>query len=177
MSASARFDFKPEEVRALAAAAPTLPEAPVDDPDESVCRAAAADPSLTPEVLEALLADPRTAEGAAANPSLPVSRMHALLDRCLNGDATPTDVGGTPRGDADRTADRAQPTRRVVAAQDEEVRAGRGTRDQLGAAPSLRPVGLAPRSATRMSDPMHGLRMGIMFCLLQMGGAHEGPQI
>ncbi|MFI1067897.1 hypothetical protein ACH4TC_39240 [Streptomyces spororaveus] len=77
------------EVRALAAADPTLPEPPVNDPDESVRRAAAANQSLTPQALEALLADPRTAEGAAANPSLPVHRMHALLDRCLNGAATP----------------------------------------------------------------------------------------
>ncbi|WP_314245008.1 hypothetical protein [Streptomyces sp. DSM 40907] len=77
------------EVRALAAADPTLPEPPVDDPDESVRRAAAANPSLPPQALEALLADPRTAEGAAANPTLPVPRMHALLDRCLNGAATP----------------------------------------------------------------------------------------
>ncbi|MGW6704030.1 hypothetical protein ACWGDE_03900 [Streptomyces sp. NPDC054956] len=77
------------EVRALAAADPALPEPPVDDPDESVRRAAAANPSLTPQALEALLADPRTAEGAAANPSLPVPRMYALLDRCLNGTATP----------------------------------------------------------------------------------------
>ncbi|MEU0647996.1 hypothetical protein [Streptomyces umbrinus] len=76
------------DVRALAAADPTLPEPPVEDPDESVRRAAAANPSLTPEALEALLADSRTAEGAAANPSLPVPRMHALLDRCLNGAAT-----------------------------------------------------------------------------------------
>lgn len=76
------------EVRALAAADPTLPEPPVEDPDESVCRAAAANPSLAPQALEALLADPRTAEGAAANPSLPVPRMHALLDRCLNSATT-----------------------------------------------------------------------------------------
>ncbi|MFF5705510.1 hypothetical protein ACFY7H_23905 [Streptomyces sp. NPDC012794] len=76
------------EVRALAAADPTLPAPPVEDPDESVRRAAAANPTLTPDRLEALLADPRTAEGAAANPSLPVPRMHSLLDRCLNGAAT-----------------------------------------------------------------------------------------
>lgn len=82
------------EVRALAAADPTLPEAPVEDPEESVCRAAAANPRLTPEALEALLADPRTAEGAAANPSLPVPRMHALLDRCLNGAAIPPTAAG-----------------------------------------------------------------------------------
>jgi hypothetical protein len=75
------------EVRALAAADPTLTEPPVEDPDESVCRAAASNPSLTPQALEALLADARTAEGAAANPSLPVPRMRALLDRCLNGTA------------------------------------------------------------------------------------------
>ncbi|GHB75257.1 hypothetical protein GCM10010347_52020 [Streptomyces cirratus] len=68
----------------------TMPAPPVDDPNESVRRAAAADPSLTPQTLEALLADPRTAEGAAANPSLPIPRMHALLDRCLKGATTPT---------------------------------------------------------------------------------------
>lgn len=82
------------EVRALAAADPTLPRPPVDDPDEAVRRAAAANPSLTPEALETLLTAPRTAEGAAANPSLPVPRMHALLDRCLNGAATPPTAAG-----------------------------------------------------------------------------------
>ncbi|MEW1908408.1 hypothetical protein AB0442_08105 [Kitasatospora sp. NPDC085895] len=89
------------EVRALAAADPALPAPPVDDPDEAVRRAAAANPGLTPQALEPLLADPRTAEGAAANPSLPVPRMHALLDRCLygGGAAPPTaagDRGETP---------------------------------------------------------------------------------
>ncbi|WP_406432755.1 hypothetical protein [Streptomyces sp. NBC_01589] len=77
------------EVRALAAADPALPDPPVEDPDASVRRAASANPNLSPEALEALLADPRTAEGAAANPALPVPRMHALLDRCLNGAVTP----------------------------------------------------------------------------------------
>ncbi|MEW2489522.1 hypothetical protein [Streptomyces sp. NPDC048411] len=77
------------DVRALAAADPTLPEPPVEDPDDAVRRAAAANPNLTPETLETLLTDPRTAEGAAANPSLPLLRMHALLDHCLNGVATP----------------------------------------------------------------------------------------
>ncbi|WP_392666858.1 hypothetical protein [Streptomyces sp. LN785] len=81
------------EVRALAAADPILPEPPVEDPDESVCRAAATNPSLTPEALESHLADPRTAEGAAANPSLPVPRMHALLNRSLNEAATPPTAG------------------------------------------------------------------------------------
>ncbi|MGW3661397.1 hypothetical protein ACWD6R_39845 [Streptomyces sp. NPDC005151] len=80
------------EVRALAAADPALPDPPVEDPDASVRRAAAANPSLSPEALEALLADPRTAEGAAANPALPVPRMHAILDHCLNGTATPLAV-------------------------------------------------------------------------------------
>ncbi|MCX4780299.1 hypothetical protein [Streptomyces sp. NBC_01264] len=70
-------------VRALAAADPALPEPPLGDPDDAVRRAAAANPALTPESLETLLADLRTAEGAAANPSLPVPRMHALLDHCL----------------------------------------------------------------------------------------------
>ncbi|MEV7730039.1 hypothetical protein AB0P15_35800 [Streptomyces sp. NPDC087917] len=77
------------EVRALAAADPALAAPPLDDPDASVRRAAAANPSLTPQALEALLADPRTAEGAASNPSLPVPRMHALVDHCLNRAATP----------------------------------------------------------------------------------------
>ncbi|WP_234314358.1 MULTISPECIES: hypothetical protein [unclassified Streptomyces] len=84
------------EVRALAAADPTLPEPPVDDPDDSVCRAAAANPNLAPQALEALLADPRTAEGAAANPSMPVPRIHALLDHCLNSAATPATTAGRP---------------------------------------------------------------------------------
>ncbi|MFJ2747036.1 hypothetical protein [Streptomyces sp. NPDC087297] len=82
------------EVRGLAAADPALRRPPVDDPDASVRRAAAANPSLAPETLETLLTDLRTAEGAAANPSLPAVRMHALLDHCLNGAATaPTAAG------------------------------------------------------------------------------------
>ncbi|MFF4321394.1 hypothetical protein [Streptomyces sp. NPDC001568] len=82
------------EVRALAAADPGLLEPPLTDPDEAVCRAAAANSSLAPETLEALLADPRTAQGAAANPSLPVPRMHALLDHCLAGAPTPATTAG-----------------------------------------------------------------------------------
>ncbi|MFH9610849.1 hypothetical protein [Streptomyces sp. NPDC017448] len=77
------------EVRALAAADPALPEPPVADPDASVRRAAATNPNLAPETMEALLADPATAESAAANPALPVPRMHALLDHCLHGTGTP----------------------------------------------------------------------------------------
>ncbi|MFG2291772.1 hypothetical protein [Streptomyces sp. NPDC048603] len=77
------------EVRTLAAADPTLPEPPLEDPDDAVRRAAAANPNVTPETLDTILTNPRTAEGAAANPSLPVPRMHALLDHCLNGAATP----------------------------------------------------------------------------------------
>ncbi|MFE1548015.1 hypothetical protein [Streptomyces sp. NPDC058718] len=76
------------EVRALAAADPAVPDPPVEDPDASVRRAAATNPSLSPEALETLLTDPRTAEGAAANPALSVPRLHALLDHCLNGTAT-----------------------------------------------------------------------------------------
>ncbi|MEU3425059.1 hypothetical protein [Streptomyces gardneri] len=76
-------DHSDPEVRALAAADPALPDPPLEDPDASVRRAAATNPSLSPEVLETLLADPRTAESAASNPSLPVPRMHALLDHCL----------------------------------------------------------------------------------------------
>ncbi|WP_314612563.1 hypothetical protein [Streptomyces stackebrandtii] len=76
------------EVRTLAAADPALPDPPLEDPDASVRRAAATNPSLSPEALETLLADPCTAEGAAANPALSVPRLHALLDHCLNGTAT-----------------------------------------------------------------------------------------
>ncbi|MFD7324193.1 hypothetical protein ACFV9D_24350 [Streptomyces sp. NPDC059875] len=89
-------DHPDPEVRALAAADPALPDPPIEDPDASVRRAAAANPNLSPEALEALLADPRTAEGAASNPSLPVPRMHALLDHCLNG--TATKPGAVQRG-------------------------------------------------------------------------------
>ncbi|MFJ6247370.1 MULTISPECIES: hypothetical protein [unclassified Streptomyces] len=89
------------QVRALTAADPAVPDPPVEDPDESVRRAAATNPGLTARVLEALLADPRTAEGAAANPSLPVPRMHALLDRCLNdAPASPTTAQGRGAADA-----------------------------------------------------------------------------
>ena len=83
------IDHPDPEVRALAAADPALPVPPVEDPDASVRLAAATNPSLSPEAVEPLLADPRTAEGAAANPALTVTRMHALLDHCLNGTATP----------------------------------------------------------------------------------------
>ncbi|WP_406859066.1 hypothetical protein ABZO31_01975 [Streptomyces sp. HUAS MG47] len=90
------IDHPDPQVRALAAADPALTDPPVDDPDASVRRAAAANPSLKPHALEALLADPRTAEGAAANPSLPVARMHALLDRCMNADPTRRSEAGRP---------------------------------------------------------------------------------
>ncbi|MFF2774133.1 hypothetical protein ACFVU3_04420 [Streptomyces sp. NPDC058052] len=73
------------EVRALAAADPGLDRAPVHllaDPDERVRRAAAAHPALRDEdALAALLDDPATAEGAAANPNLSARRLHELLDR------------------------------------------------------------------------------------------------
>ncbi|MFJ9936903.1 hypothetical protein ACIRSJ_27735 [Streptomyces virginiae] len=78
------LDHEDPEVRALAAADPTLGRAPVElltDPDDRVRRAAAANPLFTGEALEALLHDPATAEGAAANPGLPAPRLHALLDR------------------------------------------------------------------------------------------------
>jgi hypothetical protein len=89
------------EVRALAAADPTLPEPPLGDPDDALCRAAAANPTLTPETLETLLTALRTAEGAAANPSLPVPRMHALPGRPMperrhrRADGGPTPREGT----------------------------------------------------------------------------------
>ncbi|MFE5942079.1 hypothetical protein [Streptomyces sp. NPDC056480] len=71
------------QVRALAAGDPAVPDPPVHDPDHAVRRAAAANPNLAPDALEGLLTDPGTAEGAAANPSLPVPRMHALLNLSL----------------------------------------------------------------------------------------------
>ncbi|MFH7600560.1 hypothetical protein WDV06_36510 [Streptomyces racemochromogenes] len=89
------------EVRTLAAADPTLPAPPLTDPDASVRRAAAANPALRPDALEPLLTDPRTAEGAASNPSLPAPRMHTLLDHCLEGAALrrpPTFVRGQKSG-------------------------------------------------------------------------------
>ncbi|MEU8773341.1 hypothetical protein [Streptomyces sp. NPDC048606] len=83
------LDHPDPEVRALAAADPALSRPPVEDPDASVSRAAAAHPNLTPESLDTLLARPGAAEGAAANPSLPAARMHALLDLCPDGVAPP----------------------------------------------------------------------------------------
>ncbi|MET9920052.1 hypothetical protein ABZZ04_23595 [Streptomyces sp. NPDC006435] len=83
------IDHPDPQVRSLAAADPALPDPPLEDPDEPVRRAAATNPNLTPQTLEVLLAAPRTAEGAAANPSLPVPRMHALLDHCLDDVPTP----------------------------------------------------------------------------------------
>ncbi|MEU3775166.1 hypothetical protein AB0F11_18510 [Streptomyces sp. NPDC032472] len=77
------LDHADADVRALAAADPTLPEPPVRllaDPEEQVRRAAAANPVFPAEALDALLDDPRTAEGAAANPHLPPARLHRLLD-------------------------------------------------------------------------------------------------
>ncbi|WP_260609832.1 hypothetical protein [Streptomyces sp. WAC06614] len=72
------------QVRAWAAGDPSLGRAPVAllaDPDAHVRRAAAANPLFTGAVLDALLQDPATAQGAAANPGLPAVRLHALLDR------------------------------------------------------------------------------------------------
>ncbi|MFJ6784954.1 hypothetical protein [Streptomyces yangpuensis] len=78
------LDHEDPEVRELAAADPTLGQAPVrllTDPDERVRRAAAGNPLFAGEAVEALLHDPATAEGAAANPGLPAARLHELLDR------------------------------------------------------------------------------------------------
>jgi hypothetical protein len=81
------------DVRALAAADPTLDEPPVGlltDPDARVRRAAAANPLLPPDVIATLLHAPESAEGAAANPALPADRLHALLDLCgVPGTAAP----------------------------------------------------------------------------------------
>ncbi|MFE5677611.1 hypothetical protein ACFQ7B_05960 [Streptomyces erythrochromogenes] len=77
------LDHEDPEVRALAAADPTLGRAPaalLTDPDDRVRRAAAANPLFTGDAVEALLHDPATAEGAAANQALPPARLHALLD-------------------------------------------------------------------------------------------------
>ncbi|MFE9040355.1 hypothetical protein ACFYOG_05500 [Streptomyces sp. NPDC007818] len=78
------LDHEDPEVRALAAADPTLDRPPVrllTDPDEKVRRAAAAAPALRDEgALAKLLDDPATAEGAAANPNLPSGRLRTLLD-------------------------------------------------------------------------------------------------
>lgn len=71
------------QVRAFAAADPTLPLPPVaqlDDDEELVRRAAAANPLLPSELLDRLLQDARHAEGAAANPQLDADRLHRLLD-------------------------------------------------------------------------------------------------
>ncbi|MER7734073.1 hypothetical protein ABTX80_24595 [Streptomyces erythrochromogenes] len=77
------LDHEDPEVRALAAADPTLGRPPADlltDPDDRVRRAAVANPLFTADALEELLHDPATAEGAAANPGLPAARLHTLLD-------------------------------------------------------------------------------------------------
>ncbi|MER5891178.1 hypothetical protein ABT160_45850 [Streptomyces sp. NPDC001941] len=78
------IDDPAPEVRVLAAADPALATPPVHDPDDHVRRAASANPGLPPHILETLLSDPRTAQGAATNPALTTSRMHALLDDCLH---------------------------------------------------------------------------------------------
>ncbi|MGW2638726.1 hypothetical protein [Streptomyces sp. NPDC001348] len=72
------------EVRGLAAADPTLDRPPIHlltDPDAGVRRVAAGNPLLPLALVETLLDDPETAEGAAANPSLSAERLHELLDR------------------------------------------------------------------------------------------------
>ncbi|WP_370410009.1 hypothetical protein [Streptomyces fradiae] len=82
------LDHEDPEVRALAAADPTLDRPPVPqlgDPDARVRRAAAANPVLPVSLLSTLLegpAAPELAEGAAANPRLTAAELHALLDRC-----------------------------------------------------------------------------------------------
>ncbi|MBV6696840.1 hypothetical protein [Kitasatospora aureofaciens] len=78
------LDHEDPEVRALAAADPTLDRPPVallTDPDERVRRAAAANPCLPADVRDSLLNDPELAEGAAANPALTARQLHDLLDR------------------------------------------------------------------------------------------------
>jgi hypothetical protein len=78
------LDHADPEVRRLAAADPALDQPPVHlltDADADVRRAAAANPLLPLDLIETLLEDPETAEGAAANPGLSAERLHELLDR------------------------------------------------------------------------------------------------
>ncbi|MFF8602216.1 hypothetical protein ACF065_13690 [Streptomyces sp. NPDC015232] len=95
------LDHADPEVRALAAADPTLDRPPahlLGDPDARVRRAAAANPLLPAQVRTGLLEDPAApelAEGAAANPALAVEALHALLDRCgLPGSPAAGPAGG-----------------------------------------------------------------------------------
>lgn len=79
------LDHEDPEVRALAAADTTLRQPPVrllTDGDARVRLAAAANPLLPADLISALLQDPETAEGAAANPSLSAEHLHKLLDLC-----------------------------------------------------------------------------------------------
>lgn len=77
------LDHPDPRIRAFAAADSTLAEPPsalLTDEDETVRRAAAANPLLSADVLDRLLRDPRHAEGAAANPRLDAEALHRLLD-------------------------------------------------------------------------------------------------
>ena len=53
----------------------------LDDPHQGIRDAAAADPRLPTHVLTSLLRDTATAAHAAANPAIPETVMHDLLDR------------------------------------------------------------------------------------------------
>ncbi|NUP51851.1 MAG: hypothetical protein HOW97_31710 [Catenulispora sp.] len=77
------LDHPDPQIRAFAAADPTLPEPPsalLADEDETVRRTAAAHPLLPADVLDRLLRDPCHAQGAAANPRLDADALHRLLD-------------------------------------------------------------------------------------------------
>ncbi|WP_370072750.1 hypothetical protein [Streptacidiphilus sp. MAP5-3] len=79
------LDHADPEVRALAAADPTLAKPPLallDDSSEQVRREFAANPLLPQDLLVDLLDRPDSAESVAANPAQPAPRLHELLDRC-----------------------------------------------------------------------------------------------
>lgn len=83
---AARFARTPDpRARALAVrdpdATPELVERLSHDPAPEVRATAARDPRLPVRRLVELLEDPRAGSAAAANPSLPVAEMTALLDR------------------------------------------------------------------------------------------------
>jgi hypothetical protein len=87
------LDHHDPEVRALAAADPTLPQPPIPqlaDTDARVQAAAAANPLLPTDVLAELLSDTHLAQAAASNPVLSAAHLHDLLDRAGIPTSEPT---------------------------------------------------------------------------------------
>jgi Leucine rich repeat variant len=87
------LDHQDPEVRALAAADPTLPQPPLSqlkDPDARVQAAAAANPLQPTDVLTELLPDPHLSQAAASNPALSAAHLHDLLDRAGIPKSEPT---------------------------------------------------------------------------------------